>query len=70
MTDERNLEEQLLRPQPTWYYKLLTGEVTQDPGQDRMGPYDTREEAEHALDLARKRNDEWEDQDDEWNGKK
>lgn len=65
-----NLEEQLLRPQPKWYYKLLTGEVTTDPGQDRMGPYDSEQEARNAMELARKRNQEWEDQDDEWNGKK
>ena len=65
----RQPEEQLLRPQPKWYYKLLTGEVTTDPGQDRMGPYDS----------SRRRATRWswpvsatrrEDQDDEWNGKK
>lgn len=70
MADDRKLEDELLRPQPQWFYKLLTGEVTQDPGQDRMGPYPTKEEAEHALALAKKRNEEWEAEDDEWNGKK
>ncbi|MDQ1249102.1 MAG: hypothetical protein QG597_3476 [Actinomycetota bacterium] len=70
MTDERNLEDELLRPQPQWYYKLITGEVTQDPGPDRMGPYSSRKDAHDALALARKRNDEWDEQDDEWNGKK
>ncbi len=70
MSDSRSLEEELLDPQPKWYYLLLKGTVTSDPGPDRMGPYDTKEEAEHALELARQRNDEWEDSDDEWNGKK
>ncbi|MFM2437517.1 MAG: hypothetical protein RLZ55_328 [Actinomycetota bacterium] len=70
MTDERSMEDSLLHPQPKWYYNLLTGKVTQDPGQDRMGPYDSEDEAAHALELARKRNEQWQEQDDEWNGAK
>jgi hypothetical protein len=70
VTDERSVEADLLDPKPKWYYLLLKGTVTQDPGPDRMGPYDTEEEARHALQLAGKRNDEWEEEDAEWNGKK
>ncbi|MBW9206364.1 hypothetical protein KV097_10440 [Mumia sp. zg.B17] len=33
---------------------------------DRLGPYSTREEAEHALELAQERNERW-DNDPEWN---
>ncbi|WP_370619039.1 hypothetical protein [Mumia sp. Pv 4-285] len=33
---------------------------------DRLGPYDTREEAERALELAQERNEQW-DNDPDWN---
>jgi hypothetical protein len=33
---------------------------------NRLGPYDTREEAEHALEKAEQRNQEW-DNDPNWN---
>ncbi len=33
---------------------------------DRLGPYDTREDAEHALQKAAERNQEW-DKDPNWN---
>ena len=33
---------------------------------DRLGPFDTREEAEHALEKAEQRNEEW-DKDPNWN---
>ncbi len=38
-----------------WYFDPTTGEVTQGKEgswDDRMGPYDTREEAAGALDIA------------------
>jgi hypothetical protein len=35
------------------------------PPIDRLGPYDTREEAEHALQKAQERNEAW-DADDDW----
>lgn len=70
MADERTLEDDMLHPPEKWYYKVLTGEVTQHPGPDRMGPYDSKAEAEHAIELAKKRNEEWEADDNEWNGKK
>ncbi len=36
--------------------------------EDLMGPYATREEAEHALDKARKRSAAWDDDDADWRG--
>lgn len=50
-----------------WYYDTSTGEVTQgkSSGWDsRMGPYDTKAEAERALTTARERTeaaDEWDE---------
>ncbi|GGZ10692.1 hypothetical protein [Streptomyces poonensis] len=46
-----------------WYYCLEHGKVEEGPecpGKDRMGPYTSPEEAAHAIDIARERNDEWE----------
>jgi len=68
--EERDLENELLHPTEKWYYNLLNGSVTQEPGPDRLGPYETEDEAAHALELARKRNEEWEEGEDEWNSKK
>ncbi|MDO8145263.1 MULTISPECIES: SPOR domain-containing protein [Isoptericola] len=31
-----------------------------------LGPYATREEAQHALDNAARRNEEWEAEDEDW----
>jgi hypothetical protein len=39
------------------------------PPIDRLGPYDTHEEAEHALEKAQERNDKWDADDDWWDGK-
>jgi hypothetical protein len=36
---------------------------------DRLGPFDTEEEASHALEKAAQRNEEW-DNDPKWNDKK
>ncbi|AZA14007.1 hypothetical protein ACFPVT_07775 [Corynebacterium choanae] len=55
-----------------WYYNLETKEVVQGKQigwTDRMGPYDTREEAEHALQIAHERNeqaDAYDEQDESW----
>lgn len=52
-----------------YYYNLSTGAVEegrQSRGEDLMGPYDTREEAQHALQIAAARNEEWEQEDKEW----
>ena len=49
----------------SWWYCLKHGNVEQGPGcpgKDRLGPYATREEAEHALDRVRERNEEWDAQ--------
>lgn len=35
---------------------------------DLMGPYNTREEAQMALEKAQQRNDTWDDADDSWRG--
>jgi hypothetical protein len=45
-----------------WWFCLKHHAVEPDagcPGKDRLGPYATREEAEHALETVRRRNEEW-----------
>lgn len=55
-----------------FYFNPASGEVTQGKvgsWDDRMGPYDTREEAERALEIAAERNKRAEAQDeadDDW----
>ncbi|MBN9643024.1 SPOR domain-containing protein [Corynebacterium mendelii] len=55
-----------------WYYNLDTGEVMQGKQIgwfDRMGPYDSKEEAENALEIAHQRAreaDEYDREDDTW----
>lgn len=47
---------------PEFYYDTATGEVHEGKTTGwatRMGPYATREEAEHALDRARSRTQAW-----------
>lgn len=54
-----------------YYYNLTTGEVEVGRVSDwteRMGPYDTYEEATHAMEKVRERNRAWDDEDREWNG--
>ena len=46
-----------------WYYNSRTHQVEHgmlSSYEYRMGPYKTRQEAEKALELAKKRNEEWE----------
>ncbi len=53
-----------------WYYNTVTGNVEYgmlSPAEQRLGPYATREEAEHALDIARERNNKWEEDNEHWN---
>ncbi|HEY1919005.1 MAG TPA: hypothetical protein VGH27_25820 [Streptosporangiaceae bacterium] len=49
--------------QQSWWYCTTHNTVEQGdgpcPGKDRLGPYATREEAEHALDTVHRRNEEW-----------
>lgn len=55
-----------------WYFNPQTGDVTQGPEgswEERMGPYDSREEAAAALATAEARNKAAEDydaEDDNW----
>ncbi len=52
-----------------WWFNLKTHEVEPDDGArnaDRLGPYDTREEAARALEKVAERNEEW-DNDPKWN---
>jgi hypothetical protein len=50
-----------------WYFctrhMTVEPEDTPCPGKDLLGPYPTREEAAHALDKVRERNEEWDRQD-------
>jgi hypothetical protein len=51
-----------------WYcvkHKRVEQDEDMCPPIDRLGPYGTREEAEHALETAERRNEEWDAQDDE-----
>ncbi|AAZ55007.1 hypothetical protein JCM3263A_09410 [Thermobifida fusca] len=53
-----------------WWYSLKTGKVERGPGsptKDRLGPYPDRASAEAALERARQRNEQWEEEDREWN---
>jgi hypothetical protein len=50
-----------------WWYCLRHHQVEPDagcPNKDRLGPYNTREQAEHALDTVHRRNEEWDATDD------
>lgn len=54
-----------------WYYNSHTHQVEYgmlSSYEYRMGPYKTRQEAEKALELAKKRNEEWEAEDKRWAG--
>jgi hypothetical protein len=44
----------------SWYYCLVHQKVEPEEGcanAERMGPYDTEQEADHALQLAQERNE-------------
>lgn len=54
---------------PEFYYNLRTGEV--EEGQqskitELWGPFATREEAAHAMETAKKRNEAWDEGKDSW----
>ena len=56
-------------PSGHFWFCLKHHEVEPDAGcgpADRLGPYPTREEAEHALEKVQERNEEW-DNDPDWN---
>ena len=45
-----------------WWFCLKHNIVEPDAGcraKERLGPYPTREEASHALETAKRRNEEW-----------
>lgn len=51
-----------------FWYNVNTHEVEEDAMSDwtqLIGPYKTREEAEHALEKVKARNDAWDKQDDQ-----
>jgi hypothetical protein len=59
-----------METQQRWYFCVRHQTVEPEdgcPAKDRLGPYATREEAAHALDKVRERNEEWDaaDRDDE-----
>ncbi|WP_223291019.1 hypothetical protein [Streptomyces avicenniae] len=52
-----------------WFFCLRHEQVEEGPdcpAKDRLGPYPTRADAEHAMDLARERNENWRN-DARWN---
>ncbi|WP_018024540.1 hypothetical protein [Corynebacterium ulceribovis] len=52
-----------------WYYDLETGEVSDQligSWETRLGPYDSYEEAKHALDIAKQRNEAADDKEKAW----
>lgn len=58
MSDER-IESQ-------WWFNDKTGQVEQGPQsaqRDRIGPFDTREDAQHALDRIAANNEKWDAED-------
>lgn len=53
----------------TWWYCLKHHAVERYGGcraADRLGPYDTREEAAHAMERVAERNENWEEEDQRW----
>lgn len=54
-----------------WYFNTVKGEAElgpKSPISQRMGPYASKEDAEHAWDIVKERNAKWEAQDHMWNG--
>lgn len=55
-----------------WYYCLVHNRVEPEKGcanSERLGPYESEEQASHAFEIARKRNEEWDAGEDEWGGR-
>lgn len=51
-----------------WWYNLNSGEAEFGPGapnSERLGPYATQQEAQHALELAHERSEQWDAEDEE-----
>jgi hypothetical protein len=52
----------------SWWYCLTHRTVEHGPGcpnKERLGPYATEDEAAHALDTVRRRNEEWDKADED-----
>lgn len=53
-----------------WYWDLRRNRAVpaheRGPGEDVLGPYPTRFEAEHWRDRVEQRNDEWDEADERW----
>ncbi|MCQ9366668.1 hypothetical protein NQ038_13180 [Brevibacterium sp. 50QC2O2] len=65
-------EENGLPGDVKYWFNVRTGQVEEGPlsgWENRMGPYDTREEAQAALRTAATRNRDWDDEDKDWDGK-
>lgn len=54
----------------TFWYNVNTRQVepdeTKSAGDNLMGPYDTREEAQRALQAAREKTEAWDEEDRKW----
>lgn len=53
-----------------FYYNTKTSEIEegmQSPAIELMGPYPTREAAQHALESAAEHNEQWVEETEEWN---
>lgn len=56
--------------QEKWYYHVASGKVVHGkagPWEDRMGPYESEEDARQALARAAERSQAFDDEDDDWN---
>ncbi len=54
-----------------FWFNVRTREVErgrQSSWEQRLGPFPTREAAEHALDEARRRTEAWDEADEKWKG--
>lgn len=54
-----------------WWWCLVHQRVEPDDGcanAERLGPFATQEEAARALEIAQKRNEEWDQREQEWDG--
>lgn len=54
-----------------WWYCLLHNKVEPDegcPNSERLGPFDSAEDASRALEIAAKRNEQWDQDEDTWEG--
>jgi hypothetical protein len=55
-----------------WWFDLKQGRAVTDeergPGKDVLGPYPTREAAEHWHDSHERREEAWEEDDERWEG--